>query len=148
MFRCLYLLFPVLIVCAAPALAESPYKGGMNYTTVGAKKVAIPQVPSNSALKQKTMDRAAPDDSAAIEETAASKVWTKYKALAAGTAHNDPPPVTGQQPAAKAAPAAPKATGIAALIQSYQHNKTRQSQMRTISVERPSAPDKPVVKEP
>lgn len=70
-------------------------------------------------------------------ETPADKVWKKYKALAAGEPEATEP--SEENPAEKPpteAPA-PKPTGLGAIIDKYEQNKTRQSQMRVIQVAKP-----------
>lgn len=128
----------------------------MNYTAISAKKPSVKTAPKGDLslqgdLKQKSMNAPVEDAEEEPEKgSAADKVWKKYKALAAGEAVDDSP--DEQQAAPKTEKAAeetaPQPTGIAAIIQKYEANKQRQSQMRTIDVKRPTLPEKPSVETP
>lgn len=139
-----FLLF-VFFVPGAPtqALADSPYKGGMNYTAI--KK--HPSENNQSLIKHRAMNPKLETGEPA--EDTHSKVWKKYKALAAGqykdeTEENndkavDGEPTEGQIAAENQAQTPPptKPTGLAALIAQYRQNKAQQSQMRTIKAPKP-----------
>ncbi len=139
------ILFALCVLGLSHAWAEdSPYKGGMSYTTVGAGQNAPAKNTAQGHLKLRTIEHSALDKEE--EEPLASKVWTKYKALAAGTAEEKPvesiPKAVPEAAPAEEKPA-PQATGFAAILQKYQQNKAQQSQMNTIEVPRPRAPKKP-----
>ena len=117
------------------AHAESPFKGGMKYTTMG-----------NSAAKEKEETPPTPAEEAKAEpvtETPTDKVWKKYKALAAGEPEAAEPSEEApeEKPLTKAP--APKPTGLSAIIDKYEQNKTRQSQMRVIQVAKPDKENPP-----
>lgn len=165
-------LFVLIVFCAAPAVAESPFQGGMKYTAMR-KTPEAPQAPTAQpvaagTLQQQTFTRPNAAQTAP-EETAADKVWKKYKALAAGQAQAPEQqntlesidngktklpevPQVGEiakvkaQPAAASAPA--PATGFSAVIQKYHQNKAQQGQMRVLRTERPAPPQVQKIKQP
>jgi hypothetical protein len=147
----------VLMLCPGWAQAESPYQGGMKYTAV--RKHPAPPAPAAApadganASSSIHFKEIAPKPEAAqpAEETPASRVWKKYKSLAAGT-YEEPIPAAKQntagesetspapqppQTAANAAPPPAKNTGMAAIIDEYRRNKSSQSQMRTLRFQQP-----------
>jgi hypothetical protein len=150
-FACLaVLIFTTLILTGTAAQAESPYKGGMNYTAVRKHpspppETIAPAAGESSAIHFKEITPKTEQPKPA-EETPASKVWKKYKSLASGTyeepaedkKQEETPPETAPQAARTAeAPPPAKPTGMAAIIDEYRKNKTSQSQMRTLRMEQP-----------
>jgi len=123
------LLLLVTLFLSSPALGNQlerqfEFQGGMNHTYL--------RPHSNSNTQQSNLP---PTQN---EQAPTTKVWEKYKALAAGKAEPQP---KEQQPTAAAAPEPQKQpTGMAAILQQYQANKVGRSQMRSISIARPEAP--------
>ncbi len=127
-------LFAVLILTAAAAATaqESPFKGGMRYSAVGRKPAAA----KDKMLKN--MSVKAPGQDEDEENETQSKVWKKYKTLAAGKVE-DEPQQKKPEPLETAEPAPapkPQPTGLAGLIQQYHQNKAQQKEMRTITMRR------------
>lgn len=116
----------------------------MSYTTVGGAKQK-----NQSNLQVKTLEFEEQSEDLPEEETPAAAAWKKYKALAAGTYAEENPDesdtnktnkdteehlkTAGQAPAKEP----PPPTGMAAIIQEYQKNKSQRSQMRSITVTTP-----------
>lgn len=141
---------------AAPAAAESPFKGGLNYTAVRrAPDTPAPEQKRSSFIKQKTIEQ--PEDETEAEETPADKVWKKYKALAAGQAGEEEEETPETKPrkedssnssqttqaSAKPERTMPAPTGFAAIIEKYQTNREQRSQIRTIRAPKPPPPQDP-----
>ena len=147
------ILFTGLILVTAPALADSPYKGGMKYTTFGASGAIKSKNQEDAAIKERTLSPAEPAHFEKEEKSAPiSKIWTKYRDLAAGTttkpddAHEEKSTEETHQAAVGKAPKEQKTkTGFAAILEQYQQNKTNQGRMNTIDVPRPKRPEKPSV---
>jgi hypothetical protein len=131
-----------LLFCALPARAEdSPYKGGMRYTTMNASSnKEEPREDGEGIVHQKEINPPAQEEKPAEDQ--AEKVWKKYKDLAAGeyeeemkepekaaTKEGSALPDINQKAQAPAQP-----TGIAAILQEYQENKVQRRQMRMIEV--------------
>lgn len=121
----------LLISLSAPAFAQaqSPYKGGLNYTTAGQKNATH----GKNFIRHKDIQ---PIEGASSQEdtaaAAAQASWEKYKALAAGT-QNAPPAVKSLQPEPpKVQSTAKPSVGFGGVIQKYQQNKAQRSQMRTL----------------
>lgn len=143
--RIIHLLsFSVLSFFIGSAHAESPFTGGMKYTAV---KKALNAAPAEAKEFEETGTEK--------EESAADKVWKKYRKLAAG--EEKPAEESKTETAPKEEPRAeetkadvkpePKkqATGFASILQKYEQSKAKRSELRSIKVERPAAPTKPKV---
>lgn len=147
-----------LIISVSAAAAEQPkYSGGMKYTTLR------PAQPSDSD-KKAIYNRTAPKEEETAkndtpeetepEKTPEETVWDRYKDLAAGKEGEEETQEGSALPKAPEVPQKPSApqkqaatekpqqrTGMAGLIQEYQRNKERRSQMRSISFPKPKAPE-------
>ncbi len=120
----------LLLLLTPPAYADQfEYKGGINHTYI--RKSPPPA------------EQKAPE----AEETAApttTKIWEKYKALAAGQPEQQQEAETTQPPTAPTAPEPPqKPTGITAILKQYQTNKAGRSQMRSLTMKQPEVPEQP-----
>ncbi len=146
-------LFVVFLFLPLSAQAESPFTGGMKYTAVRKANNAAPQKTNSALIQQKTISKTTAAEPE-TEETPASKVWKKYKALAAGQIEETPaaqepatmqgsalPSAPTQEPAEAAPTIAP--TGIASILQKYHENKEQRSQIRTIRAPKAAKPDLP-----
>ncbi len=130
----------LLINFIAPlADAQSPFKGGMNYIAVR----AIPAINTNAAKLASIEPAAGRSRRAQAQNTPENKVWTKYRALAAGTQTQSnqiqitnpqaakPKTISNTQPKTMVDTPPP---GIAGILAQYQKRKAKRSQMRSISV--------------
>ncbi|MCF8495487.1 MAG: hypothetical protein K9G62_02335 [Alphaproteobacteria bacterium] len=121
----------------APVKAESGLKGGMRHTIVTPPVSSYQETPA--ARNAPAPGVSVPGVAAPGPETAAEKVWRKYKALAAGQ-------YEGEEPAAPAAaktalPAQPSpAQGFSSVLQKYHANQALKSQMRSLSIAPPPTP--------
>ena len=139
----------ILLISSASAFAEEPrYTGGMKYTTLSAGEG---QGPERKPIYNRKPTEEESEESEATEneepKTPEQSAWEKYKELAAGkgkasdtkegTALPKAPekPVPPEQHAAKGEPE--QATGMTGLIQEYQRNKAKRSQIRSISFDPP-----------
>ncbi len=131
---------------ANPACAIEKKRTGMSYTAKGGSTLR------SMSYAEEEAETGEPTEE---EETPSSKVWKKYKALAAGTSEEDPEEdgesedtqEEGQKPGPpEAQKKSPKPTGLAAIIAQYQKNKEERSGMKSLTVSKPEEakePEKP-----
>lgn len=137
--------FVLILFLPARAEAESPFKGGMKYTAV--RKAAPAKAAEPTEFEQ---------SDEVSEENPTSKVWKKYQALAAGQGKQAEelakagktsklePGGAAPQAIAPAQPMQsekkPSSTGFASILQKYEQNKQKRSELRSIKVEKPYRP--------
>ncbi len=134
----LLILIAVLALSFDAVLAADKPRSGLSYTAMGqSHKKESGQLRS---IEVKTEEPEQVED----EEPPASKVWKKYKALAAGQHDDDEPATeeTAKEPQAEE-PRPQRQTGLAGIIEQYRQNKENGSSMKSINVSKPKAPDKP-----
>jgi len=146
--------FATLIFClsSSASFAQAPqYSGGMKYTTMSAgeaqdthKKPIYNRKPTQAAEEEAA--EKTPEQSA--QESAQESAWDKYKELAAGkgkasdTKEGSALPKAPDKPelpqkTAKKEQETPKAGSFASILENYQRNKEKRSQIRSISYEVP-----------
>lgn len=132
-------LLVVLLSAGAASAGE-----GMSYTARGIAPVTKSEGSKMRSITY-TSPTAAKEDPAAESDTPASRVWKKYKDLAAGTEKEQQP--TEEEVAEEAAPETtqkpPPATGFAAILEQYRVNKQSRSEMRTLTISKPALPEAP-----
>ncbi len=142
-------IFSVPILCAATAFADQPqYTSGMKYTTMRPAQ-------ADDADKKPVYNRARPAKAEApeeevpreVEKTPEQTVWDKYKALAAGQTEKQgngqatpEAPAKPQKPSRSSETTTKAETGIAGIIQEYQRNKQKRSQMQSMTFTKPEIP--------
>lgn len=138
----------VLVPAASAGAQERDLSPGLRYTAIGNKPVARPVSPEAPAVERPVAGKSG---DAIEQESTESRIWNKYKALAAGTAGDE----AGATSPAEAAPAAtpekairqktapsikiegPKST-VAELIGRWQDSKAQQKDMRSKSFQVPA----------
>ena len=130
------LILLIVLFLTSPALANQlEYKGGINHTYIRKNPPPLPE-----AIEPE-----------AGEEAPTAKVWEKYKALARGKSQDETAQEEPEAPTAPVAPETPrKPTGMAAILEQYQANKSNRSQMRSLTMNRPETPavEKPLTDQP
>ena len=145
--------FTTLILClsASVSLAQAPqYTGGMKYTTLSAaepndddKKPIYNRIPAEEESSSENNEA----KEEAEKKTPEQSAWEKYKELAAGKGKTSDTKEGTALPKAPNKPIPPEKTaqqeeatspsGFAAIIDNYQRNKQKRSQMRSISYATP-----------
>jgi cobalamin biosynthesis Mg chelatase CobN len=159
--RVLYICFLISFI-ASPALAQSPFKGGMNYVVVNKSQRTLASIePSAGYTTQSNTQTQATN-----QDNYEQRIWNKYRNLtqknneaapAAETQAAKPQTQASQShtlkmakasseqttstaaatsaPAAKASPRVQrKANGIGALLEQYEQRKAARGQMRSLNV--------------
>lgn len=139
---------------------QREYKSGLKHTYIRkADPAPTPPAAATQTITETTDTVGGKNDAPATTEKPASTVWTKYRALAAGTAANKETETqsANKKPSRPSAPQKPdaspteaqtqktaapslKPTGIAAIIEDYRKSKEGRSQVKSISINKPSSP--------
>ena len=147
------ILIILLFLIPTSADAQSPqYKSGLNHTRVyNTPKPAKPDTPD---VEKPSLALTSDKTSEEKEETAADRVWKKYKSIAMGEhTQNSEADTKGEkadsektsqkETASAENPQeenAPSKAGFAAILDSYNTNKKTQRDMRSISFKQPKTP--------
>lgn len=136
-----------LLPAASAHAQQRELKPGLNYTSIYNKPVKRPEPPEKPSVEKPASPENAPET--ITEESAESRIWNKYKALATGTAGQAetseepelPKEETEKTASRSATPASIKIEGpkstVAELISRWQEQKEQQKDMRSKSFQVP-----------
>ena len=135
----------ILMMSSSHVFADQPrYTGGMKYTTLSASE---DQGPERKPIYNRKPTEEETETQEEETKTPEQSAWEKYKELAAGKGKKSDTKEGTALPKAPEKPTAPEqqamqeepqqAGGMAGLIQEYQRNKAKRSQIRSISFDTP-----------